>query len=90
MAFTLKDRHRGERLNKLLLAAVRLFNGDRQVAAVRGWVQIINFKRAWLNKRTVNHVVVLLNGNFGVAFGNTADNGRKPALTVRQHFFIRG
>ncbi len=47
MAFTAGGaRHRGERLNELLLTAVRFFNGDRPGRAVEVGLRVVNFKRA--------------------------------------------
>ncbi len=90
MALALEHRNGRVRDGEDLAAAVGLFDGHLQVAAVAGRVEIVDGKRAGRHRALVDLIAVLFDRYLSGAAGNAVDNRGKPLLAVRQHVVIGG
>ncbi|SAQ60084.1 Uncharacterised protein [Klebsiella oxytoca] len=90
MALALEHRHGRVRDGENLAAAVGLFDGHLQVAAVAGGVEIVDGERAGGHRALVDLIAVLLHRHLSGAAGNPVDNRGKSLLAVRQHVVIGG
>lgn len=71
-----------------MLAAICFCNGYVKIAAGRNLSYIGDFEWARRNVGFIERIAMLFYGYPGVALGDTANNGRKPLLAVRQHIVI--
>ena len=72
-----------------MLAAVRLFNVDVQVAGAAGGVQIVNFKGAGSDGGFINAVTILINRDLRGGARDPSNRRRKAMQAIRQHLFVR-
>ncbi|MNP13604.1 hypothetical protein D3C76_1058910 [compost metagenome] len=74
----------------MLLATVGLFNGDVQIAAAAGGVEIVNLERAGCDVILIDHVAVLAHHHLGIAVRHAANARGEAFQAVRQHVVVRG
>ena len=56
---------------------------------MRRRIEIVNGERSRRDKRFIDNVAMLGDGDFRIAVRHTADRRGKAALAIRQHFIIR-
>ncbi len=78
----------GVRHDKALLTAIRLIDGDVEVAAVAGGIQVINHKGARRHAGFVEQITGLADCYSCTGAGNTANHRRITALGLRQHAIV--
>ncbi len=82
-------RRSGIGLDKLTLRAVALIDGNFQIAALCGRIEIPDHERTGGDLGFIDDITMLAYRYSGVAVGDAMDNRREAALAVRQHFVIR-
>ncbi|VUT18174.1 hypothetical protein SB6424_04401 [Klebsiella pasteurii] len=90
MALALEHRNGRVRDGEDLAAAVGLFDGHLQIAAIAGGVEIVDGERAGRYRALVNLIAVLFHRYLSGATGNAVNDRGKPFLAVRQHIVIGG
>ena len=71
------------------LLAVGFVNNNVQIAAVTGWIEVINDKRPLRYVGLINKLSVLINFDQRVSIGRAANRGRIAVKRVRQHTIVR-
>ena len=88
LTVTHQIRHAGKGQGVLRLAAVAPLNGDREIAAGRGWIEIFQHKRPRRNRGLIDNVTVLANRHRGIAARDAAHFRRVTAQAGGQHIVI--